>query len=292
LEHISKSSSNIIPVNDINLHYIDHKGDGPVLVLLHGLTANAHAFDALIAGLHPTYRIICPDLRGNGLSDKPAFCYSVEEHVQDILELISHIGEERVYLGGHSFGGYLAFYIAAYHPQVVAKLIILDAAKSLNPNAPQMLAGALSRLDATYPSFDDYIAHVKKAPYLDFWDPAMLSYYRADVHDLPDGSVKPRCNLMAITEKSLALGTVDWPEVIEMIEQASLLVNALDIYTLGEPLLPDEIARETVEMMKNGKYVGVDGNHQTMLYGNGAQQSAEGIRVFLATAHTGTHAKN
>ncbi len=272
-----------VSVNNINLHYIDHQSDGPILLLLHGLTANAHAFDGLIAaGLNAHYRVVCLDLRGNGLSDKPAFGYSVEDHVQDILGIISHLGEKKVHLGGHSFGGYLGFYIAANYPHVVNKLVILDAAKSMNPIAPQMLSKALSRLDVTYPGFEEYIEHVKKLPYLTFWDHAMLSYYRADVEDLPHGRVKPRSNLMTITEKSMALAVTEWPDLIQQITVPTMLVNALDNYTMGEPLLPDTIAKETVDMMKHAKYVPVDGNHQTMLYGEGAGQITEHIKVFLA----------
>ena len=282
MDKLHRESEYIIPVNNININYIDHHSDGPILLLMHGLTGNGHAFDGLIAaGLDKGYRVICPDLRGNGLSDKPAFCYTVEEHVQDILGLISHLGEKKVYLGGHSFGGFLAFYIAANYPDVVNKLVILDAAKAMNPKAAEMLSKALSRLDTTYHSFDDYIAHVKKAPYLTFWDPAMCSYYRADVEDLPKGHVKPRGDLMTMTEKSMALATVEWEPTIQMVEQPTLLINALDNYTMGEPLLPEVIAKETVAMMKNAKYIGVDGNHQTMLYGDGANEIVKGINEFL-----------
>ena len=66
-------TDNFVSVNNINLHYIDHGANGPVLILMHGLTANANAFDAVIPGLQTSYQVICPDLRGNGLSDKPAF---------------------------------------------------------------------------------------------------------------------------------------------------------------------------------------------------------------------------
>lgn len=274
----TNNKSNYAAINNINIHYLDYSSDGPVLLMLHGLSANANAFDAIVEGLHPHYRVICPDLRGNGLSDKPAFCYTVEDHIEDVIALIGHLGYEKVYLGGHSFGGFLAFYIAAYYPQVVSGLIILDAAKAMNPNAPQMLGAALSRLDTTYQSFNDYIEHVKKLPYINFWDEAMLSYYRADVKDLPEGGVKPRCNIMTITEKSMNLALVNWEDVIRDIEGNTILFNALDDYTLDEPLLPEEIAKETVEMMKNAKYHAVDGNHQTMLYGNGAKQIATHIK--------------
>ncbi len=276
------ATNHFVQVNNINLHYVEHQSEGPILLLMHGLTANAHAFDGLIHdGLHESYRVICPDLRGNGLSDKPAFNYSVEDHVQDILGLIEHLGEKKVHIGGHSFGGYLAFYMAANYPHVVEKLVILDAAKAMNPNAVAMLSKAISRLDATYPSFEDYLDHVKKAPYLTFWDPAMRSYYRADVQDLEHGHVKPRCNIMDITEKSMALGVIEWTLTIEQIGQQTILINGLDNYTLGQPLLPDNIATETVEMMKDARYAAVDGNHQTMLYGNGAKQIVQQVKEFL-----------
>jgi len=294
LNHVNKflmtkaptEAGNFAPVHNINLHYLDHGGDGPVLILLHGLTANGHAFDAIAPGISPSYRVICPDLRGNGLSDKPAFCYTMDDHAQDIVGLIKHLGQKQVYLGGHSFGGYLAFYIAEKYPELVSRLIILDAAKSMNANAVNMLSGAISRLDTAYTSFDDYVAHVKKAPYIDFWDPAMVSYYRADVHDMPNGGVKPNSNIMTITEKSIGLSVIDWPGVIMRIKQPTILINALDIYTLGEPLLPEEIARETVAMMKNAQYASVDGNHLTMLYGDGAQQIIKQINNFLPAPAT------
>ena len=283
------NAQHTVTVNNIDLHFIDHQGEGPVLLLLHGLTANAHAFDGLVdAGLSTHYRMICPDLRGNGLSSKPATGYTVEDHVQDILGLIDHLGEKKVHLGGHSFGGYLGFYMAANYPSVIDKLVILDAAKSMNPLAPQMLSKALARLDVTYPGFDEYIEHVKKLPYLTFWDPAMLSYYRADVEDLPQGGVKPRSNLKTITEKSMALAATKWTDIIQKIGVTSILINALDNYTMDQPLLPDAIAKETVKMMKNAKYAPVEGNHQTMLYGSGAVQIAEQVKAFLGNDDAGS----
>ncbi len=272
-----------VSVNNINLHYSDLSNNKPVLILLHGLTANAHAFDKVVEGLNDSYRVICPDFRGNGLSDKPETNYTVEDHAADIVGLINHLGLETVYLGGHSFGGYLAVYIAANYPQLVSKLIILDAATSMNPNAAKMLANAISRLDAVYPSFDEYLEHVKKAPYLDFWDPAMLSYYRADVQDLPDGTVKPRCQLNSIAQKSIALSKVKWAELFPLIAHPALLVNATGAYTLGEALLPPEIAQSTVAGMPNARYAAVEGNHLTMLYGKGADSTAILITEFLSS---------
>jgi pimeloyl-ACP methyl ester carboxylesterase len=278
-----------IEVNNINLHYLEYESEGPILLLMHGLTANAHAFDKLAAdGLYPGFRLICPDLRGRGLSDHPAFCYSFEDHAQDILGLIDHLGEKQVFLGGHSYGGYLGIYIAANYPNVVKKLVILDAAARMNPRALEMLGNAIGRLSTEYKSFDDYIATVKKAPYLTFWDDGMLSYYRADVKDLPDGKVRPRSNIADIYEISMGTANIDWEYYIRRVAQPAILINGVDSYNLGEPLLPDTIAKDTVEMMKDAQYVPVDGNHQTMLYGRGAQETVAAISAFLlgeAQAH-------
>lgn len=69
-----------VRLNDFQLHYLDHPGDDPPLVLMPGLTANAHSFDGLIkAGLSSAMRVLALDLRGRGLSDKPDSGYSLAE---------------------------------------------------------------------------------------------------------------------------------------------------------------------------------------------------------------------
>src|SRR6185437_14750156 len=107
-------TDHFINVNNINLHYIDYENDNPPILLMHGLTANAHAFDGLVANCLTThFRVISPDLRGRGQSDHPAFQYSMEDHALDIIGLLDHLNIDKVTLAGHSFGGLLGFYIAS-----------------------------------------------------------------------------------------------------------------------------------------------------------------------------------
>ena len=69
----------------MRIHYLDSAGTTP-LVLLHGLSANSSAFGGLIgAGLSPTFRVIAPDLRGRGWSDKPSTGYTRADHAADVL---------------------------------------------------------------------------------------------------------------------------------------------------------------------------------------------------------------
>jgi len=270
-----------ITANGINLHYIEYPDNGPAILLMHGLTANSHAFDGLVAaGLTAHFHVYSVDLRGRGLSDHPAFCYDMKDHAHDIIDLLNHLGVQKIVLCGHSFGGLLSFYLAANYPERIEKIVVLDAAARMNPNAAEMLGYRLSKLEAVYPSWDAYIAEVKAAPYNDFWDEAMESYYQADVKQV-EGGVTPRSNLTNIIAASMGLANISWPSLMQDIHQPVLLVNAPDNYNMGEPLLPDFLAEETVEMLPNGKYVCVAGNHQTMLYGAGARQIVNAVNKFI-----------
>ena len=117
-----------------------------------GLTANAHSFDGLIAaGLNQKHRVLALDLRGRGLSDKPATGYSMADHAADVLALLDSLGLEQVLLGGHSFGGLLTYYIAANFPERVSKLVVLDAGVVFNPRIQELLMPTLSRLGRFIP---------------------------------------------------------------------------------------------------------------------------------------------
>lgn len=279
-------TNHFIETNKIKLHYIDYAGEGPALVLLHGLTANAHAFDGLAdAGLVPAYRLVCPDLRGRGLSDHPAFGYTLQEHAKDILGLLDHLGIKKAILGGHSFGGLLSIYMAANYPERVERLIIMDAAAQMNPKAVEMLGATLARLDKKYASWEAYLQEIKNVPFnKEAWSDAMLSYYKADVMDTENGGVSPRSNLANIIEVAVNVANTPWTVFVEKVEQPAVLFNGLDIYTLGEPLLPETKAKETAELMENCRYIPVDGNHHTMLYGDGAGQIVKGIKAFVPLA--------
>ena len=272
-----------IHANNIRLHYLYFEGEQPTILFMHGLTANAHAFDGLIAaGLSPAFNVISVDLRGRGESDAPDTGYTMKEHAADIIGLMDALKIKQVILAGHSFGGFLALYLANFYPDRVDKLILMDAAANMHPKTKEMLGPALGRLGQKFDSFDVYIQKVKSAPYLQFWDEQMLSYYKADVKDNGDGTVscipQPAHMMEAVVKGSLG---EPWLDYLKTVEQPAILINATGVYTMGAALLPEENAMETVEMMKNCIYAKVSGNHQTMLYGEGAKEIVSVIKHFL-----------
>ena len=279
---ISNSKSKFVESNGIRLHYLEHNGDGELLILMHGLTANAHAFDGLIdAGLAPAYHIISIDLRGRGESDSPDAGYTMMDHANDIIGLLDQLNITQAIIGGHSFGGLLALFLAIHFPERVEKLILLDAAARMHENTKEMLGPSLSRLGQIYPSLDHYINKVKAAPYLDFWNEHMFSYYDADVERNENDNVRCIPQLANMVFAVNGVLAEPWEEYLKDVKQPALLINGPGIYTMGAALLPKENALETVEMMKNCAYAEVPGNHQTMLYGDGAEAMVKAIKDFI-----------
>jgi pimeloyl-ACP methyl ester carboxylesterase len=272
-------------VNNIQLHYLDHLGGDPPLVLMPGLTANACSFDGLIkAGLSPVLRVLALDLRGRGLSQKPDSGYSMADHCADVLGLLDALELRQVVLGGHSFGGLLSIYMAAHHPERVSKLVIIDAAGSMHPQVRELIKPSVDRLGNVLPSWEAYLEAMKQMPfYQGWWDPTIESYYRADVEIRNDGTVKPRSRPEAIIEAVENALAEDWAQLLSAVRQPVLLLNAPGSFGPPgtPPVLPREQAMDTVNMLSEGRYVEIPGNHMTMLYGEGARRIVEAILAFV-----------
>ncbi len=277
-----------VEANDIKLHAIYHEGVEPPLILMPGLTANANSFDA-IASAGVQRAVLAVDLRGRGLSDKPAHGYTLEDHAADIIGMLDRLGMESAIVGGHSFGGLLSIYLATHYPDRIEKIIIIDAAARSHPNTAAMVAPAIGRLGKKWPSFSDYLDEIRKSPYLKGkWFPAMESYYRADVKEMDDGSYTTNSSLEHITEvvQGVVESGIDWLEQVGRLTQSAILINAIENYDDEAPILPEELARETVSAMKACKYIAVSGNHLTMLYGEGAKKIAKAINDFVVAEDT------
>ncbi len=275
-----------IETNGLRLHYLDHQGAGQPLLLMPGLTANAHSFDGLVAkGLGEAVRLLAVDLRGRGLSDKPASGYTLEDHAADIIGLLDQLELEQVLLGGHSYGGLLSMYMAHRYPERVEKLVIIDAAAEMHPDTRKLIQPAIDRLGKTVPSWETYLAAVKVMPFFyQWWDAAIESYFRADVETLANGAVIARSRPEAIVEAVEHVLAEEWQVKLPGILQPALLLNGTGAYGLpgAPPLLPRKQAEATVAALPQGQYAEVPGNHITMLYGEGARQIVKEIVKFIA----------
>lgn len=272
-----------LKTNHITLHYLDHNpdSDAPLLLLMHGLSANAHCFDGLVAaGLTEHFRVISVDLRGRGQSDKPAEGYSMADHAADIIGLLDGLGVAQVILGGHSFGGLLTLYTAAHYPTRVTHLVILDAAGSLHPDVRELIKPSLARLEKSLPSWEAYRDAMQSQPFLHgYWDDALEAYYRADVEIQPDGTAVPRSQPHAIWSAADLAIDEPWADHLAQIHQPALLIRAPENYGAA-PVLPYAQAQETVNALANCTYAEATGNHMTMLFGEKATAVVKSIVTF------------
>ncbi|MBK8169446.1 MAG: alpha/beta hydrolase [Sandaracinaceae bacterium] len=115
--------------DDVCLHVV-HAGAGTPVVLLHGFPQFWWAWRYQIPALVDAgYHVIAPDLRGYNDSDKPHGVkrYRMKELVADVRALIKAFGYSRVNLVAHDWGGVIAFPFAARHPEMLERLIVLNA---------------------------------------------------------------------------------------------------------------------------------------------------------------------
>ncbi len=124
------------------LSYLDFGGPGRPLVTLHGHLSEGASFADLAARLRPTWRVIAPDQRGHGDSDR-AGDYGRGGYVADLLALMDHMDIDRAPVLGHSLGAVNAYQFAARHPERITALIDVEGAAELGMHGPNPLAFAL-----------------------------------------------------------------------------------------------------------------------------------------------------
>lgn len=113
---------------DCTVHYVT-AGHGPPLVLLHGWPQTCYAWRKVIPRLARRHRVIAPDLRGLGDSSRPQDGFDKRTVARDVAGLLQqHLGIDEAYVVGHDWGGPVAFALAAFHPGLVRRLVMLDAA--------------------------------------------------------------------------------------------------------------------------------------------------------------------
>ncbi|MEO6064112.1 MAG: alpha/beta fold hydrolase, partial [Thermoflexales bacterium] len=104
----------------------DSAGDGPPLILLHGLQDEADTWRHIFRALAARYRVIAPDLPGFGRSDKRPRGYGVPLYSGVVMVLAAELGLSRFGLIGNSLGAIVADALAAQHPDRVSALALLD----------------------------------------------------------------------------------------------------------------------------------------------------------------------
>src|SRR2546429_9210891 len=121
--NLLRPSERDLTVDGRRLHLLDWGGDRrPPLLLLHGFTGHAHAWDTLAIALKPHFHVMALDARGHGDSD-PADVYDAAGSFRDLSGVVDQLGLRALTLVGLSMGGLSAMYCAAKRPELVDRSV-------------------------------------------------------------------------------------------------------------------------------------------------------------------------
>lgn len=115
-------------VNGVRLHYA-HAGEGRLILFLHGFPEFWYAWRNQLAEFGRDSFAVAPDMRGYNLSSKPdnVEAYDMTHLVGDIVALIGKLGAKSCCLVGHDWGGVVAWVVAVARPEIIEKLVIINA---------------------------------------------------------------------------------------------------------------------------------------------------------------------
>ena len=133
--------SHTATVNSIKLHYVE-MGKGPLVILLHGWPQTWLSWRHVMQDLAKDYRVVAPDLRGTGQSEKTADGYDKKTIAADIKDLLAHLGESSAIIAGHDMGAKAAYVMAHLYPQSVSKLVLVDCLLPGTENLDTLRGGA------------------------------------------------------------------------------------------------------------------------------------------------------
>jgi len=119
-------ASRYVTVDGARIHYRD-EGQGPALVLLHGVMASLHTWDGWVDALADRYRSVRIDLPGHGLSDEmPDDALTPEASVAMMDRILTELRVDRFHVAGNSLGGFLAWHYAAVRPERIERMTLIS----------------------------------------------------------------------------------------------------------------------------------------------------------------------
>jgi pimeloyl-ACP methyl ester carboxylesterase len=109
-----------------NLAVTDHGGSGTPILILHGLAGSGREMERTARALNP-HRVLTLDSRGHGESTRRPTSVSRQAHINDVVCVIESVVGSPVILIGQSMGGNTALLVAAARPDLVDRLVLLEA---------------------------------------------------------------------------------------------------------------------------------------------------------------------
>ena len=156
----AKAVERYAKIGGLNLHYLEWGDPGaPPVLMVHGLTGNAHAFDLLAPHFASRYHVISVDVRGRGDSDWAADRdYSNDVYVADLEGLRQALGFDRFSLVGTSMGGRISLSYAGTYPERVERTVLNDIGPEVDPRGGSRIASGSRDAVTHFAAIEDVMA--------------------------------------------------------------------------------------------------------------------------------------
>lgn len=264
-------------VNGLRLHYLDWGQEGKqAMLLLHGFTTLAHAWDMFAPAFGHRYHVLAMDQRGHGDSqwDDDA-SYTTEDHLVDISGFVDALELDKFVLVGHSMGGRNSIMYTACFPEKVARLILIDSRPDNDQKGSEALRQLLTAIPDEISSVDELAPELKRLyPYL---SPQMcLHLAHHGLRQMEDGKFRPKYDLRMRAQSARAgYGVSDLWLFFELIPCPILIIRGTE-----SPILSPEAARRMCRANTRARLVEIEGASHMVPQENPAAFE-EAVRVFL-----------
>jgi len=234
----------------------------PTLCFLHGGSAHAHWFDLVTPAFTDRFHVISLDQRGHGESEwaKPP-AYATANFTADLLGFIDALGLGRVALIGHSMGGHNAMSFAAWHPDRVRALVIVDSRPTIPTDRLDRLRRRGERTLRPYPTREAAAQSFRLVPRETNADPALLAHMGTAGVVERDGAWVYRFDPASNSERR----PVDAWTLLDRITAPTLIAR-------GElsPVLPRDMADKLRAAIRGASLVEVPASYHHLVLDNPA----------------------
>lgn len=259
--------------------------DAPVVVAVHGITANAMSWARVAHHLEGRATLIAPDLRGRAGSGELPGPYGITVHADDVAQLAETLGLGPVVLAGHSMGAFVSAVTAVRHPELVSSLLLVDGGvgfpvpTDMSPDdlLTAVLGPAMKRLSMTFPDRDAYRAFWQEHPaFAASWSPWADAYTQRDLVG-QEPALRSSCRIDAVRTDGMALFGEDVRDAVHRLPSPAVLLWA-ERGLMDEPQgLYDEerLAAAGLDRDLVAPHLVAGTNHYSILAGeNGAREVA------------------
>lgn len=233
-----------VEANGISLNVYRTGGDGPSVILLHGITDDGLCWLRTARALEDRYDVLMIDARGHGESDRPTSGYSPGDQAADVAGVINALELKRPVLVGHSMGGSTTASAAAMVPDLLRGIVLIDP-----PWREEAQAITAEMLQEWRKGVQDQAARSYEDLYADRqaegWNPDDIGPWAAS-----------KAKVSLEVSEYLTAQRPPWRDVLPRIDLPTLLIT-------GDPeqggIITPAVAQEAAELLPQGEHVHLPG---------------------------------